>query len=1190
MFAPKSNTSTPQKPNSSSIFGGKEDGFIQPKLSVGKAGDKYEQEADKAADQIVAKSKESPSSFIAPSPNIQKQSEEDIQKQESENEIQQKPVVDKITPGVQLKENPIQKQSEEEVQTKEDEEIQEKEEDENVLQKQGGSDGGDTSGLESSLSSSKGGGSPLGSETKNEMESGFGTDFSGVRVHNDSNAIQMNQQLGSQAFANGNDIYFNEGKYSPESDSGKHLLAHELTHTVQQGASVQPKMIQKSNGNTTTAPASNFDPDNFSFSFKGLTFNINITPGGDTIRIDKFPIGAYKVPIHNRVRPFTRTKNYRRDSSEENNNQRETWMNALSQTTAITNFVTQRVLTEHRENPRDSKVYVFRVPGGRGRNRRRIIGNPQAIHRELTLPSWRDNGSSRWFHVDHMQELQLGGQNDINNMNLLNEQSNRSYGFSIYRTIRSIAKEIADHEKSTNNPNPRRANLGNADIVMQNWNLQFGQAVRDPQSQAGANPSHWDYSQIHAGEHLTATNDIHLENIEDLGDESKVFIFPFENGGVGKKFNNNTSVIRNERNWLNPWLITSKTFNTDPGTENTANLGQFQMELKANDVAAATDQTPVAINRYRGARYAGYLDVNRYFLSQYNWGNYRIKKFSPVTFERAIMDPQRGLVIQGKVNPTLSLIEGAALDMEISEGDIKISKIFNTGSFNFPSPFEIKDSSLELFVSIQQGVGIEGRIDFGINNVGEGHIGAAASTSGGFELDGEFNFDSDLFDPAKINVEYKDNIWTIGGEVGIPEGKVRGIKNATINATYSENNFNASGEAELDIPGIERGSMQVNYGEGGFSIEGDFNLSPDIPSIRSGSVSARIAKQEGQENYDVMVSGTARPDIPGINSELTVTYENGALTIEGRAAYSRGMLSGTVEIGATNRTIGDDGQPNGEPDDTMRVYGGGSLTLTLTPWLQATAAVKFLPNGEIEVTGRIGLPDTVDIFARQSIDRTLFNMPALEIPIFAIPLGPRSIGIVARITGGLDFSAGFGPGQIRSLFAEVNYNPDREDETTITGQGQFAIPADAGLKLRGDLGLGVSVGIASLTGGIEVTGELGLEGEALAQVDVNWSPTTGLAIDALGKITVNPKFTFDLNAFARASLDLWVTSISETWRYNLASFSWGPGIEFGIEFPVHYQEGEAFDMSFDDIKVIYPDMDIGNMLKGIARDKKDDIF
>ncbi|HAT65140.1 MAG TPA: hypothetical protein DCS66_11150, partial [Flavobacteriaceae bacterium] len=94
-----------------------------------------------------------------------------------------------------------------------------------------------SSGVESQLKASKGGGSNLSQRTQQEMDSSFGANFSNVKIHTDSQAIQMNQQLGAHAFTNGNDIYFNEGKYNPETPSGKHLLAHELTHTIQQGAS-----------------------------------------------------------------------------------------------------------------------------------------------------------------------------------------------------------------------------------------------------------------------------------------------------------------------------------------------------------------------------------------------------------------------------------------------------------------------------------------------------------------------------------------------------------------------------------------------------------------------------------------------------------------------------------------------------------------------------------------------------------------------------------------------------------------------------------------------------------------------------------------------------------------------------------------------------------------------------------------
>ena len=136
----------------------------------------------------------------------------------------------------------IQKKKEDEIQAKEEDEIQAKE-DEKELQMSAAADANpsDTSNLESTLNSSKSGGTPLSGKVKTEMESGIGADFSNVRIHNDSNAVQMNKQLGAQAFATGNNIYFNEGKYNPNSQDGKHLLAHELTHTVQQGAAIRKK-------------------------------------------------------------------------------------------------------------------------------------------------------------------------------------------------------------------------------------------------------------------------------------------------------------------------------------------------------------------------------------------------------------------------------------------------------------------------------------------------------------------------------------------------------------------------------------------------------------------------------------------------------------------------------------------------------------------------------------------------------------------------------------------------------------------------------------------------------------------------------------------------------------------------------------------------------------------------------------
>jgi hypothetical protein len=86
----------------------------------------------------------------------------------------------------------------------------------------------------------KGGGSPLPSATRAFMEPRFGADFGGVRLHTGGESAALNREIDAQAFTHGKDIYLGEGKHDVESGAGKQLLAHELTHTIQQGEAGPP--------------------------------------------------------------------------------------------------------------------------------------------------------------------------------------------------------------------------------------------------------------------------------------------------------------------------------------------------------------------------------------------------------------------------------------------------------------------------------------------------------------------------------------------------------------------------------------------------------------------------------------------------------------------------------------------------------------------------------------------------------------------------------------------------------------------------------------------------------------------------------------------------------------------------------------------------------------------------------------
>jgi hypothetical protein len=79
-----------------------------------------------------------------------------------------------------------------------------------------------------------GGGTPLDTETRADMEGRLGQDFGNVRVHTDTRAQESAEAVSAHAYTVGSDVVFGRGQYDPSSAEGKRTLAHELTHVVQQ--------------------------------------------------------------------------------------------------------------------------------------------------------------------------------------------------------------------------------------------------------------------------------------------------------------------------------------------------------------------------------------------------------------------------------------------------------------------------------------------------------------------------------------------------------------------------------------------------------------------------------------------------------------------------------------------------------------------------------------------------------------------------------------------------------------------------------------------------------------------------------------------------------------------------------------------------------------------------------------------
>jgi hypothetical protein len=246
---------------------------LKKKNSEEKVQKKAEPEKIQKAEQKVHASKETVQSkpaAVQTKPVQLKEEEklrktEEVQKKGAEEKVQKKAEAEKIQkadtnaiqPQVQLavatttakvqskEEEKLRKAAEEKVQKATEEKVQkvanvQQAGDEKVMKM---SEGGESDQLspefEAKLQGTLAGGTPMERPLRSYMESRFDADFSQVRFHLDSTAIQMCNEIGARAFAYKNHVYFNRGQYQPDTDSGRFLIAHELTHVIQQGYAMQ---------------------------------------------------------------------------------------------------------------------------------------------------------------------------------------------------------------------------------------------------------------------------------------------------------------------------------------------------------------------------------------------------------------------------------------------------------------------------------------------------------------------------------------------------------------------------------------------------------------------------------------------------------------------------------------------------------------------------------------------------------------------------------------------------------------------------------------------------------------------------------------------------------------------------------------------------------------------------------------
>lgn len=1110
----------------------------------------------------------------------EKEDEKQIQKKEESKKEEEKPVqkkseqkdeekpVQKKENGTKEEEKPVQKKA-----------ANGKEEDKPIQKKESNNAKAEEPSIEKDIIASKNGGKPMEDDVRKEMEKQLGKDFKNVRIHNNPMSYELCRKISALAFTHGTHIYFAEGKYNPQNVEGKRLLAHELTHVVQQGGLVMRKMIQKAgdkkdSGNTDAAEKKDeFIEEGLGRLKKGADGNLS------EVELDHLNVPALKETFGPKA-----GETIAKREAERPTDQASVWESKINLTTAAASKLDGKLseaMKTYNKLPsllNNKQIYFLKkkVADKGGLVKGIIMGSKSDVLQKMKRPQWDKNGKGMSFDVDHQKEIQLGGSNDIGNMWLLASFQNQDSGRNIKDNMVSQLNQLKKKAEPSMGKLPTGAKMKKEyDVKITNG------AKADPTMKPNKDAIKYDKKEVEDGEHIDgltylSEDEIIKDNL--IGSESNLAIYTSPTGGAKvdvpyNKEKQGKSLPVDKR--FGNLTINSVVYN-GPGANSTVNITlmkNFKKHLKEIPTFDA------ALSPSDAVAYGGVLSKQS-VLAQLKANPPNLKYMSPFDLDFLELD-ENGIEGGGKLKTGLSLLDKLEIDIVVNESGIWLSKTFSVDEIKMPAPFKLDVCTFTVMVGTG-GIEASGDIEFSIANIGKGSL-HGEKRGNGFALDGSFKLDEKICDGEVTahyeNIEGKEK-WRIDGTVKFKKGAITGVKSGTIKVGYDGKLLTAKGDAELEAKWIEKGSLEAEVGEDKFRFTGKFTMGK-MPGIESGDGEVTVEKVEGGE-YQLKAKGKAKSSIKVVNIELSVEYDKGILTIKGSMSYSKGIMSGMIHVTVTNGPPPAEAPNPGGADGDFRVYGGGELTAQITSWLKGTIGVTFDENNQVIFNGKLALTSSIQVFPKKSMpEKDLFSL-GFDIPIFAIPVGPKSIGLKARIEGALVAFADIGPATIEGVELGITFNPDKPEDTHVTGKGQFVIPAEAGLKLAVRASIGLSALIGGVEGGLELAGGLKLSAKAAAGIEVDWTPSSGLQLNAELSADVTPKLTFEINGFIKA----WVAWWDKVWKWNLASYEYGSNLNLGVTLPIKYQEGKDFDVKFEDLQFRKPDIDPMSVLKGVISDIK----
>jgi hypothetical protein len=1024
------------------------------------------------------------------------------------------------------------------------------------------------------------------------MESRFGHDFASVRVHDDSLAGESARAVNAKAYTVGQDIVFGNGRYAPHESSGRELLAHELAHTIQQAG------IQHSHDNVTFSTDARYQQleaeadhaAHAALSGSAVSLSPIVHPTLSRAVDDEPEFDPGKT---------VSTKGKKAGSKKSTK--------GVHKVTPVEGFVSDKGTVEEFE------VDPFYLPGAKGPAAKteytgiagKKLESVLAIsgagktktalwqEREVTAELrdrwlskvgwtseaaddlWKRCGGAKEFpktkggktcQMDHIVELQLGGDNSDQNIQPLEGGPNQSSGGAIRAQLESLAGEIAK--------DPTMASPGLTEVKLRfNSVKPDGEAVEKLPTTC---PPPGSPSCLAIEKCAT---ELKVEKSETGAVKVASVAYPISAGGGSprslkvpvtfatakdEKVPIEGSPENNAASTLIPGLLLSE-------------LGHGKRKKKAVDLIAARvddraeTRLPVSLDKNAppitlDVGDDGLLTISPEFKKRADV-QFTYKYLSIGHITGIDLEPDGSVSWTGYIKPSVTFLP--KLDVQYKAGELKVTKGLDKSQLRKPFlGVRISEASIGLILAPEFKPFGDLVLEFGPTGNPLAIAEVKASTDGkGVVLEGQLRVRIPGVDKAEANITYKG-----GGDYGSGEwtGLIT-IESSQIKLPYvesgsltvqleKEKGVTVDGKVGLDLPGNNKATVGLKRTDTAwlFGGVGKFN----VPKV--GPVTVAVVYNTANKN----LTATAKDinfEIFGVKAYLTTLTAEAQpgrsikFSGEGGARIKKGKVDGQVEL----RLL-----------PTGKFTGKGSVKYKFNENLEASAGVELDDQERLKFSGEITIA-SIKLFDKFGAVKELFSVD-ISIPIPGASIG--GIGLEARIGGGATMGYSIGPGTVAPLKFEAGFYPlEEQTDLSLGVSGSLNIPASAFLEANVHADVVLDAFIAEVGGGVKLTGTIRLQGGLFAPFSATFKQGK---IEA--ELTPELKFALllglalSIRAWAKAGIG-WL-SVKTTKEWKLAEREIDTKLGFSLTAPIKYSSDKGPTLpSLDQITLKRPEITTENM-------------